>query len=90
MDDVDEARVARVEAHRRGHALEVGLGRVQPSDATQPRDALARVARCVRAQAVPNHVHLTGVQTQVLLRRNDKQRNYYFSKLIFRKNIFLF
>ena len=63
MDDVDEVRVPGIQPHELRHVLEQRLGRVHACDAAQQPHAalqqvLARVARDVRGQRVPDDVEV--------------------------------
>lgn len=76
VDDVDEHRVAWVEAHLRAHSLEVRLGRVEAGDPPDARDPLGRVGGRVSAQRVSDQVHILGPQAVILHQILDQVRDF--------------
>lgn len=71
MDDVHEARVARIEPNRGAHALEVRLGGIEAGDATETGNSFARIAGGVGAQRMADDVHVLGLEAVLAEFRNQ-------------------
>ena len=72
VDDVDELRVAGVDADELGHRLEERLGGIERGDPRQladppPDQLFARVSGNVRAQGVADEVEVAHVRAMLVL-----------------------
>lgn len=72
VDDVDEFRIARIEAQLWAHALEVRLGRIESGDSAEIRNAFAGIAGRMGAKRMANQVDVFGLQAVLVAQFVDQ------------------